>query len=272
MLKADVELLWNGGIGTYIKAVHESHADVGDRANDSLRVNGREVGASVVGEGGNLGSTQAGRIEYALAGGRINTDAIDNSGGVDCSDHEVNIKILLGDVVEDGDMTVKQRDRLLENMTGEVAGLVLRSNYLQTQSLSIVQGQGPARTEELIRFMRALEQTGLLDRRIEGLPDDEELAQWRSRGRHFTRPEIAVLLAYAKMDLYAALLDSDLPDDPDLQDDLIAYFPILLRKQYRERILNPPAAPGDHRDLHHELHHQPRRNHLYPPSGRGNRP
>ncbi len=238
MLKADVELLWNGGIGTYIKAVHESHAEVGDRANDSLRVNGREVGASVVGEGGNLGATQAGRIEYALAGGRINTDAIDNSGGVDCSDHEVNIKVLLGDVVEAGDMTVKQRDRLLENMTGEVAGLVLRSNYLQTQSLSIAQSQGPARTEELIRFMRALEQTGLLDRRIEGLPDDEELAQWRSRGRHFTRPEIAVLLAYAKMDLYAALLDSDLPDDPDLQDDLIAYFPILLRKQYRKRIHN----------------------------------
>ncbi len=237
MLKARVDLLWNGGIGTYIKATHESHAEVGDRANDGLRVNGRDVGATVVGEGGNLGATQAGRIEYALAGGRINTDAIDNSGGVDCSDHEVNIKILLGDIVEAGDMTVKQRDRLLEAMTGEVAGLVLRSNYLQTQSLSIMRSLGPSRTEDLIRFMRAIEQTGLLDRRIEGLPDDEELADWRSRGRQFTRPEISVLLAYAKMDLYAALLDSDLPDDPDLQGDLEAYFPVVLRRRHRERIL-----------------------------------
>ncbi len=238
MLKADVELLWNGGIGTYIKAAHESNASVGDRANDGVRVNGRQVGARVVGEGGNLGATQAGRIEYALAGGRINTDAIDNSGGVDCSDHEVNIKILLGDVVEAGDMTIKQRDRLLEKMTGEVAGLVLRSNYLQTQALSVAEAQGPALTEELVRLMRVLEHKGLLDRRIEGLPDDEELGEWRSRGRHFTRPELAVLLAWAKMDLYAELLDSDLPDDPDLQDDLVTYFPGLLRRGHRERILD----------------------------------
>ncbi len=237
MLKADVDLLWNGGIGTYIKAAHEDHAGVGDRANDGVRVNGREVGARVVGEGGNLGATQAGRIEYALAGGRINTDAIDNSGGVDCSDHEVNIKILLGDIVAAGDMTVKQRDRLLERMTGEVAGLVLRSNYLQTQALSVAEAQGAALTDDLVRLMRALENKGLLDRSIEGLPDDEELGEWRSRGRHFTRPELSVLLAWAKMDLYAELLASDLPDDPDLQGDLMTYFPVLLRRGHRERIL-----------------------------------
>ncbi len=238
MLKADVDLLWNGGIGTYIKASDETHAEVGDRANDSVRVDGGEVGAKVVGEGGNLGATQAGRIEFALAGGRINTDAIDNSAGVDCSDHEVNIKILLDDVVAAGDMTVKQRDRLLETMTDEVAGLVLRGNYLQTQALTILESHGETRTDEQVRFMRAVEQTGLLDRRIEGLPDDEDLADWRLRRRRFTRPELSVLLAYAKMDLYPALLESDLPDDPDLRDDLIRYFPAPLRETYRERIMN----------------------------------
>ena len=237
MLKADVDLLWNGGIGTYIKAAHEGHAGVGDRANDGVRVDGREVGARVVAEGGNLGATQAGRIEYALAGGRINTDAIDNSGGVDCSDHEVNIKVLLGDVVASGDMTVKQRDQLLEKMTAEVAGLVLRSNYLQTQALSVAEAQGAALTDELVHLMRALESKGLFDRSIEGLPDDEELGEWRFKGRRFTRPELSVLLAWAKMDLYAELLASDLPDDPDLQGDLVTYFPVLLRKGYRERIL-----------------------------------
>ncbi|MBC6438963.1 MAG: NAD-glutamate dehydrogenase [Rhodospirillales bacterium] len=238
MLKTDVELLWNGGIGTYIKASDETHAEVGDRANDSLRVDGRQVGAKVFGEGGNLGATQAGRIEFALAGGRINTDAIDNSAGVDCSDHEVNIKILLGDVVEAGDMTVKQRDRLLEEMTDEVSDLVLRDNYLQTQALTILENNADIRGDEQIRFMRAVEQSGLLDRRIEGLPDDEELADWRTRGRRFTRPELSVLLAYAKMDLYPALLESDLPDDPDLQADLVRYFPVPLQEGFRDRIMN----------------------------------
>ena len=236
MLKADVDLLWNGGIGTYVKASDETHAEVGDRANDGLRVDGGEVGARVVGEGGNLGATQAGRIEYALAGGRIDTDAIDNSAGVDCSDHEVNIKILLDGAVEAGDLTVKQRDRLLGTMTDEVAGLVLRNNYLQTQALSVLERHGETRTDEHVRFMRAVEQTGLLDRRIEGLPDDEDLADWRVRRRRFTRPELSVLLAYAKMDLYPALLESDLPDDPDLRDDLIRYFPGPLRETYRDRI------------------------------------
>jgi glutamate dehydrogenase len=238
MLKADVELFWNGGIGTYIKAEHESHAEVGDRANDALRVNGSELGAKVVGEGGNLGATQAGRIEYALHGGRINTDAIDNSAGVDCSDHEVNIKILLGDVVESGDMTLKQRDRLLEEMTDEVADLVLRDNYLQTQALTVLQSHGMTRTDEQIRFMKEVEQTGLLDRRIECLPDDEEIAEWRQRGRRFTRPELSVLLAYAKMDLYPALLASDLPDDPDLEGDLVRYFPVALQERFHDRIMS----------------------------------
>ncbi len=237
MLKADVELFWNGGIGTYVKATHESHAEVGDRANDALRVNGGELGAKVVGEGGNLGVTQAGRIEYALHGGRTNTDAIDNSAGVDCSDHEVNIKILLGDVVEGGDMTLKQRDRLLEEMTDEVADLVLRDNYLQTQALTVLQSHGETRTDEQIRFMKEIEQTGLLARRIEGLPDDEELAEWRQRGRRFTRPELSVLLAYAKMDLYPALLASDLPDDPDLEGDLVRYFPAALQERFHDRIM-----------------------------------
>ncbi|MBN33555.1 MAG: NAD-glutamate dehydrogenase [Rhodospirillaceae bacterium] len=238
MLKADVELLWNGGIGTYFKAGHESHAEVGDRANDGLRVDGREVGAKVVGEGGNLGATQAGRIEYALAGGRINTDAIDNSAGVDCSDHEVNIKILLGDVVEAGDMTIKQRDRLLEEMTDEVSDLVLRDNYLQTQTLTVLETHGVTRTDEQAHFMRAIEQAGLLDRTIEGLPEDEELADWATKRRRFTRPELSVLLAYAKMDLYPALLDSDLPDDPDLEGDLVRYFPVPLQETFHQIIMN----------------------------------
>jgi glutamate dehydrogenase len=238
MLKADVELFWNGGIGTYIKAENESHAEVGDRANDALRVNGDQLGAKVVGEGGNLGATQAGRIEYALAGGRINTDAIDNSAGVDCSDHEVNIKILLGDVVTGGDMTLKQRDRLLVEMTDEVADLVLRDNYLQTQALTVLQSHGETRTDEQIRFMKEVEQSGLLDRRIEGLPDDEDLAEWRQRGRRFTRPELSVLFAYAKMDLYPALLASDLPDDPDLEGDLVRYFPAALQERFRDGIMD----------------------------------
>ncbi|MDA0220320.1 MAG: NAD-glutamate dehydrogenase [Proteobacteria bacterium] len=236
MLKADVDLLWNGGIGTYVKASQESHAEVGDRANDALRVDGDELRAKAVGEGGNLGLTQQGRIEYALAGGRINTDAIDNSAGVDCSDHEVNIKILLGEVVSGGDMTVKQRDKLLVAMTDEVAALVLRDNYLQTQALSVLEDQGRQRTDDQIRFMVTLDKFGQLDRAIEDLPDDETLIEWRTKGRRFTRPELSVLLAYAKMDLYGALLASDLPDDPDLESDLMRYFPEALQKNFAEAI------------------------------------
>ena len=157
MLKAPVDLLWNGGIGTYVKSQRESHADVGDRANDVVRVNGNELRCRIVGEGGNLGFTQLGRIEYAANGGRVNTDAIDNSGGVDCSDHEVNIKVLLNEVVSGGDMTEKQRNRLLEEMTDEVGELVLRNNYLQTQALSVAASQAVSLLEVHSRLIRRLE-------------------------------------------------------------------------------------------------------------------
>jgi len=236
MLRAPVDLLWNGGIGTYVKAQRESHLQVGDKGNDAVRVDGRELRAKVVGEGGNLGFTQLGRIEYAEAGGRLNTDAIDNSAGVDCSDHEVNIKILLNDLVAAGDLTVKQRDKLLAEMTDEVAALVLRDNYQQTQALSVMQAGGAGALEAQGRFMRALEARKLLDRGIEFLPSDEEMAERKAKGRGLTRPELAVLLAYAKMATYDALLESDVPDDPHFAVDLLRYFPKPLRKRFEAAI------------------------------------
>ncbi|MGQ0663063.1 MAG: NAD-glutamate dehydrogenase [Pseudomonadota bacterium] len=241
MLRARVDLLWLGGIGTFVKAAHESHAEVGDRGNDGLRVDGRELRARVVGEGANLGFTQNGRIEYAMAGGegvggRINTDAIDNSAGVDTSDHEVNIKILLGDIVARGDMTMKQRDELLARMTDEVAALVLRDNYRQTQALSLVQAQGAAALDRHVRLIRRLERAGRLNRGLEFLPDDEEIARRQAAGKGLTRPELAILLAYAKMSLYDELLASDLPDDPTLADDLKNYFPAPLRTRHKDAI------------------------------------
>jgi glutamate dehydrogenase len=232
MLRAQVDLLWLGGIGTFVKAHHESNLEVGDRANDAVRVDGSEVRARVVGEGANLGFTQRGRIEYAAQAGRINTDAVDNSAGVDCSDHEVNIKILLNELVAAGDMTTKQRDRLLAAMTDEVAALVLRDNYLQTQALSVVEVAGWKQLDRQNRFMRALEKAGKLDRAIEFLPDDETVRARLAAHQGLTRPELAVLLAYAKMSLYDELLPSDLPDDPQLIDDLEKYFPAPLR-QYK---------------------------------------
>lgn len=177
LLKSPVDLIWNGGIGTYVKSVNESHADVGDRANDAVRVNGNELRTAIVGEGGNLGFTQQGRIEYAQTGGRIYTDAIDNSGGVNCSDHEVNIKILLGKVVEQGDMTLKQRNELLESMTDSVAELVLRQNYLQPQAIELSHISAAANLSDHQRFIQMLEGEGRLDRAIEYLPSDEEIAK-----------------------------------------------------------------------------------------------
>jgi len=232
LLKAEADLLWFGGIGTYVKASDESHQEVGDRANDSLRVDGRVLGAKVVGEGANLGMTQRGRIEYALAGGRLNSDAIDNSGGVDCSDHEVNIKILLGAAVKKGRLSRKRRDALLERMTEEVAELVLRDNYLQSQSITVSHELGPRLLDRLGRFMRGLEREGLLNRSLEFLPDEEALAERAGSGQGLTRPELAVLLAYAKIDLYRDLLESDLADDPWLERDLFAYFPAPLRADF----------------------------------------
>jgi glutamate dehydrogenase len=236
ILTAPVDLLWFGGIGTYVKAKAETNAEVGDRANDALRVDATQIRAKAIGEGANLGVTQRGRIEYALAGGRNNTDAVDNSAGVDTSDHEVNIKILLGHIVAAGDMTIKQRDRLLESMTEDVARLVLRDNYEQTQILSIQELQGPAGIDQHALMMRELERAGRLDRAIEFLPDDEALAQRQAQGKGLTRPEMAVLLAYSKMALYDALLPSDLPDDPALEADLVGYFPRQLAEKYRAEI------------------------------------
>jgi len=234
LLRAPVELLWNGGIGTYVKASSETHADAGDKANDSLRVDARELRCKVVGEGGNLGLTQRARIEYALGGGRINTDAIDNSGGVDCSDREVNIKILLDAAVAAGDMTVKQRNQLLVDMTDTVTDLVLKDNYEQSETLSMAGAQAPSMLEVHQRFIRALEVGARLDRELEELPDEEEIAERARDHRGLTRPELAVLLAYSKVYLYAALLDSDVPEDPYLSDELERYFPPPLPERFQE--------------------------------------
>ncbi len=236
MLKAEAELLWFGGIGTYIKATVETHADAGDRANDAIRVNAPEVGAKVIGEGANLGMTQKARIEYDFAGGRCNTDSIDNSAGVDCSDHEVNIKILLGEVEAAGDMTRKQRDQLLAKMTDEVADLVLRDNYLQSQAITVTHHLGAHLIDRTARFMRSLERNGDLDRDVENLPDDEIILERFKQHKGFARAELAVMLSYAKIVLYDELLASDLPDDPYLTRDLVDYFPTALRKKYGKQI------------------------------------
>jgi glutamate dehydrogenase len=236
LLKAAVDLLWFGGIGTYVKAKEERHAEVGDRTNDGLRIDAEEIAAAVIGEGANLAVTQRGRIAYALKGGRINTDAIDNSAGVDTSDHEVNIKILLDAVTAAGDMTQKQRNALLQEMTDGVAELVLADNYLQGLALSLAEMQGLSRLDEQQRLMRQLERQGELARAVEFLPDDEVLAQRAAAGRGLTRPELAVLLAYVKNTLADALVQSDLPEDPALEQDLAAYFPPVLVERFRPAI------------------------------------
>ena len=236
ILLAQVDLLWFGGIGTYIKASSESDADAGDRANDPIRVNGSELNCRVVGEGANLGVTQLGRVEFARSGGRINTDFIDNSAGVDCSDHEVNIKVVLGDVVQRGDMTMKQRDRLLVRMTDEVGRLVLRDNYQQSQAITTAEARSHRLLDRQNRFMRGLEREGLLDREIEFLPDEEEVARRLSSSTGLTRPEISVLLSYAKIVTYDEILDSALPDEELLVEDLVSYFPTPLREAYRDSI------------------------------------
>src|SRR6202040_1635448 len=233
LLKAPVDLLYNGGIGTYVKATSQTHVDVGDRANDSIRVNGRELRCKVVAEGGNLGLTQLGRIEYALNGGKINTDAIDNSAGVDCSDHEVNIKILLNWAVTGGHMSGEQRNTLLAEMTDEVGALVLRDNYFQTQSLSVRERMP---LDPQARFIKYLEKGGKLNREIEFLPSDEELASRKAAKTGLTSPERAVLLAYSKIMLYDELLASSVPKDPFISSALVRYFPEPLRERYLEQI------------------------------------
>ena len=232
ILKAPVDLIYNGGIGTYVKATSETHAQVGDRAGDALRVDGRELRCKVFGEGGNLGCTQLGRIEFALAGGRINTDAIDNSAGVDTSDHEVNIKILLGLPISEGEMTEKQRNTLLPEMTDDVAALVLRDNVFQSQVLSVTGRIAPQLLDAQTRFMQFLERAGRLNRAIEYLPADEVIAERRAQGLGLTSPERAVVLAYSKIWLYDELLASSLPDDPWVATALHRYFPQALQDRF----------------------------------------
>lgn len=245
ILKAPVDLLWNGGIGTYVKASTESNADVGDKANDAIRVDGGDLRVQVVGEGGNLGLTQLGRIEFALHGGRINTDAIDNSAGVDTSDHEVNIKILLNGLVADGDMTVKQRNKLLAEMTDEVGALVLRNNYAQNTALANALAQSKDMLHAQQRFIRHLVRTGRLDRALEFLPTDRQIRERLAGGQGLTGPETAVLLAYTKITVAEELLHTSLPDDPYLRGLLHAYFPTALREQFADRIANHPL----HREI-----------------------
>lgn len=240
VLQAPVDLLWNGGIGTYVKAAAETHTEVGDKANDSLRVNGRDLRCRVVGEGGNLGFTQRGRIEYAQCGGKILTDAIDNAGGVNCSDHEVNIKILLNQVVKNGDMTEKQRNQLLAKMTDEVGELVLRQNYLQPQAISMIHNRAADLLSDHSRVIRTLEKMGKLDRTLEFLPSDQEITEREAAQQGLTPPEIAVLLAYGKIALYEELLESDVPEDTYLRNELLAYFPSPLRKSFAQEMDNHP--------------------------------
>ncbi|MEJ0042549.1 MAG: NAD-glutamate dehydrogenase domain-containing protein [Rhizomicrobium sp.] len=240
LLKAQIDLLFFGGIGTFIKAAGQSNLEAGDRANDAVRVNGTDVRAKVIGEGANLGTTQLGRIEYARAGGRINTDAIDNSAGVDTSDHEVNLKILLGGPQRRGELTPQARDELLGAMTDDVAAHVLRDNYDQTLALSVAENRAVRDLDAHGRYMRDLERRGRLDRVVEFLPADADLQTLENEGTGLTRPELAVLLAYAKLDLDAEIVASDLPDDPTFASVLAGYFPPAAVERF-------PAALAQHR-------------------------
>ncbi|MGY0557007.1 NAD-glutamate dehydrogenase [Lysobacter sp. A421] len=240
ILKAPVDLLWNGGIGTYIKASSESHADVGDRGNNGLRIDGRDVRCKVIGEGGNLGMTQLGRIEAAHAGTLLNADFIDNSAGVGTSDREVNIKILLNELVKSKKLTLPARNKLLASMTEELAGLVLVDNYRQNQAISLMERMSAPRLGSKQHFIQTLESQGLLDRQIEYLPSDAELAERKARGQGLTRPELAVLLSYSKLVLFQQLVDSSVPEDKYLSRELLRYFPQPLQDKYAK-------AMQDHR-------------------------
>ncbi len=240
LLSMPVDLLWNGGIGTYVKSSSESHVDVGDRANDDVRINGRDLQAKVVGEGGNLGLTQLGRIEYALHGGRANTDFVDNVGGVDCSDNEVNIKILLNAVVNAGDLTQKQRNQILNEMEPEVASIVLEDAYCQAESISISQMVGVSAIKEQSHFVSQLEKQNKLDRALEYLPTDEEFAEREKSGQGLSRPEVSVLIAYAKMVLKEQLITLNISDDEYHGNLLTNYFPSKLRRHYKSAMTSHP--------------------------------
>ena len=236
LLQSKVDLMWNGGIGTYVKSSKELNSDVGDKANDAVRINGCQLGAKVIGEGGNLGFTQLGRIEFGLHSGHSNTDFIDNAGGVDCSDHEVNIKILLNDVVANGDLTTKQRNQFLVEMTDEVARLVLRNNYRQVQAISIAQTESLYRMGEYKRYIHELAASGKLDRELEFIPNDEELHERLVNGKGLVRPELATLLSYTKAILKDQLSASPLPDDDYISREIASAFPAVLVDRYRNQI------------------------------------
>ncbi|MDX1900893.1 MAG: NAD-glutamate dehydrogenase [Gammaproteobacteria bacterium] len=232
VLKAPIDLIWNGGIGTFVKSSRETHAEVGDRANDAIRVDGHELKARVVGEGGNLGLTQLGRVEYSLAGGILYTDFIDNSAGVDCSDHEVNIKILLNRLVTAGEMTLAERNTLLEQMTDEVASLVLNDNYEQTQMLSLEASVASQTMDLFQRYMTEMEKHGRLDRILEFLPNEKELQERKINGYGLTRPELAIMISYCKMFLKQDILASDVPEEQWFLRYLEKAFPAVLRQKY----------------------------------------
>jgi len=236
ILTSQVDLLWNGGIGTYVKASDERHADVGDRTNDFVRVDGKELRARVVGEGGNLGCTQLGRVEYTLNNGRCNTDFVDNSAGVDCSDHEVNIKILLNDMMAAGDLTEKQRNNLLASMTNEISELVLQDNYQQALAISLAKVHASSHTELYRRYLYDEEKVGLINRQLEFLPSDKTLVERKIQGISFTSPELAILLSYSKINIKAEILKSDLPEDPYLSKIVESAFPVTLREKFPTQI------------------------------------
>ncbi|HEY1077185.1 MAG TPA: NAD-glutamate dehydrogenase [Fontimonas sp.] len=237
ILLAPVDLLWNGGIGTYIKGHHQSHQECGDRANDAIRVNGRDLRCKVVGEGGNLGATQLGRVEAALAGVRLNTDFIDNAGGVHSSDREVNIKIPLNQLMREGGLTREVRDPFLAEMTPDIVRDVLQDSYVQSLAVSLLERDAAARIDEHSNLIRTLERDGMLVRSVEFLPDDEGLKERRAAGQGLTRPELSVLVSYGKISLFEATIASEVPDDPFFDRDLLGYFPPRMVEQYREALL-----------------------------------
>jgi glutamate dehydrogenase len=238
LLKSEIDLLWFGGIGTFIKATSQSNLDVGDRSNDAVRINGAEVRAKVIGEGANLGLTQPGRIEFASKGGRLNTDAIDNSAGVDTSDHEVNLKILFSGPLRRAELSAEARDTLLNAMTDDVATHVLRDNYDQTLALSVAQLRSSRDFDSHCRYIRDLERRGRLERAVEFLPDEDELHRRAQANLGLTRPELAVLLAYAKLDLDAQLITSDLPDETFFAAELAAYFPASAVTRFPDELIH----------------------------------
>jgi glutamate dehydrogenase len=240
ILMADVDLLWNGGIGTYVKSSLEAHSAAGDPSNNALRIDGTMLRCKIIGEGGNLGLTQRGRVEYARLGGRINTDAIDNSAGVDCSDHEVNIKIAFGSMMAAGQLTLDARNQLLAEMTEEVAALVLRDNYLQNLALTIAERRAAYNIELHTQFIRDLERRGVMERAVEYLPTDKQLGDLKAEKGGLSRPELAVLLAYSKIDLYAVLSHSKLVEDAIYAPLLLSYFPKAMQERYRDALLSHP--------------------------------